>query len=345
MACVQVIIPCYNYGRYLHLCALSALSQTGVDVKVLIIDDKSSDNTPEICDKLSSEDARVSIIRHEVNRGHIATYNEGISLTTSDYLVLLSADDLLIPGALSRAAALMNHNPSVGLVYGNPISLFGSILPRPRQDDTGWTIWSGSDWVERMCLTGKNFIVNPEVMMRTSVQHRLNGYKSSLPHSADMELWLRAAAISDVGHLNGADQAYYRIHDASMQRTIHAGYLYDLKARRDAFRSALEDPVCELSNIETLLENANRALALTALRHVFSILDAGRAESEPVGELFDFALDLYPGIKATRLWHRVQSALRAKSGPIPLSLAKLRTVMRKLDDRKQWRHWYRTGVY
>ena len=132
----------------------------------------------------------------------------------------------------------MDANPSVGLVYGYPIPLYGTSLPRARTRVSSWTIWRGIDWIEHVCRAGKNLINCPEVVMRTSVQRRIGGYKAELPHSGDLEMWLRAAAVSDVGRINGADQAYYRIHLASMQRTIHAGALRDLRACRDAFESA-----------------------------------------------------------------------------------------------------------
>src|SRR5579875_4019698 len=75
---VTVLVPCYNYGRYLEICVGSVLAQQGVAVDVLIIDDASSDNTAEIADRLAASDTRVRVIHHLENRGHIETYNEGI---------------------------------------------------------------------------------------------------------------------------------------------------------------------------------------------------------------------------------------------------------------------------
>ena len=202
LSTVQVMIPCYNYARYLRACVASALRKKMFIVRVLIIDDCSSDNSVEICRELQSADRRVSFIRHEVNMGHIATYNEGLQLASSDYLVLLSADDLLTPGALRRSADLMDNNPSVGLVYGHPVT-FREHTPRCsiRTTVSGWTSWNGAEWIEMMCRTGQNFIASPEVVMRTSIQHRIGGYTARLPHSGDMEMWLRAAAVSDIGHI------------------------------------------------------------------------------------------------------------------------------------------------
>jgi glycosyltransferase involved in cell wall biosynthesis len=119
---VSVIIPCYNYGRFLRQCTESVLSQEGVDVSVLIIDDASPDGSAEVADELGRRESRLQVIRHAENKGHIATYNEGLAWATGDYLLLLSADDYLTPGSLARAAAIMDARPGVGLVYGRAVS-------------------------------------------------------------------------------------------------------------------------------------------------------------------------------------------------------------------------------
>ena len=151
MSRVDVIVPCYKYARFLRECVESVLSQSLTDVRVLIIDDASPDHTPEVAARLAARDKRVEYRRHAVNQGHIATYNEGLDWAEGDYTLLLSADDLLTPGALSRAARLMDAHPEVGFVYGRAI-LFktGESLPQPEtvSDECEWQIWDGIDWLE-----------------------------------------------------------------------------------------------------------------------------------------------------------------------------------------------------
>src|ERR1700674_936435 len=109
MSTVDVVIPCYNYARYLRSCVESVLSQRHVDVRVLIIDDASSDDTAEIAADLAMSDPRVEFRQHKTNKGHIATYNEGLlGWSTADYLVLLSADDMLVHDSLMRATRIMD---------------------------------------------------------------------------------------------------------------------------------------------------------------------------------------------------------------------------------------------
>ena len=115
MANVDVVVPCYNYGRFLESCVRSVLEQSLTNVRVLIIDDASSDDSLAIATKLAEEDRRVSVISHAENWGHILTYNQGIEWACADYFLLLSADDFLLPGALARAATILDGNPDVVL--------------------------------------------------------------------------------------------------------------------------------------------------------------------------------------------------------------------------------------
>src|SRR5947208_16134430 len=145
MSRVDVIIPSYNYGRYLPGCVHSVLGQDGVDVRVLIIDDASPDGSGDAAEELARRDDRVEVRRHSVNRGHIATYNEGLEWAAGDYLLLLSADDLLAPGALRRAARALDAHPDVGLTYGRQVRFSSDAAPaaEPATVDRGWHVRSG----------------------------------------------------------------------------------------------------------------------------------------------------------------------------------------------------------
>ena len=115
---VSVVIPCYNYGRYLPAAVSSVLQDEGVQVDILIVDDASTDGSAEVAQSLAATYPEVDVLVHEQNRGHIATYNDGLVRARGDYVVLLSADDQLTPGSLSRATALLEAHPEVAWVYG-----------------------------------------------------------------------------------------------------------------------------------------------------------------------------------------------------------------------------------
>lgn len=345
MATVDIVVPCYNYGRYLRQCVESILSQQGIDVRVMIIDDHSSDDTEEIGRAMSGADPRVQFRRHAINRGHIATYNEGLADATADYVVLLSADDLLTPGALQRATALMDAHPEVGMVYGYPIPLTTDALPDARVEATGATIWEGRRWLELVCRAGRNFIHCPEVVLRTSVQHAIGGYDPALPHSGDLEMWLRVALVSDIGRINGADQAYYRIHSLSMQRTTFAGVLNDLGGRRDAFEAALKDAEARLPDAGLLRQAAYRSIAVDALRWARLACESGRASTEPIDEYRALARTLFPEVMSTRAWRVLDRVERHQPTLVGALVRRSRSCADRCLRYLAWRRWYRTGVY
>ena len=79
MSSVSVVIPSYNYGHFLRDAVSSALTgQDGVDVRVLVIDDASTDDSVEVAKQLAGDDSRVEVTVHPTNRRNIATYNEGL---------------------------------------------------------------------------------------------------------------------------------------------------------------------------------------------------------------------------------------------------------------------------
>ena len=233
---VSVVVPCYRYGHYLDACVASILAQDGVDVDVLIVDDASPDGSADVANRLAAEHPQVTSIVHERNLGHIATYNDGLARVTGDYAVLLSADDLLAPGALARATAIMQKYPRVGLVYGfapdfDGVPVAHSGLLRHCH------VWRGQRWLDYVSRSGQNPVSTPAAVMRRDVLVTIGGYDSSLPHTADLLMWLRAAACADVGYVSGVDQAFYRVHGANMHSTDFDGLNTDKDERRTAFRT------------------------------------------------------------------------------------------------------------
>lgn len=343
---VSVIIPCYNYAHFLRGCVESVLSQPGVEIRVLVIDDASTDNTPEVGVSLATEDTRVQFRRHPVNRGHIATYNEGLEWADGDYTVLLSADDLLAPGALERAARLMDAHASVGMVYGGFVEFqTQQQLPPARAGAQAWSIWPGRDWLAIRCERGYNCISSPEVTVRTTLARKLGGYKEELPHSGDLEMWMRLAAHADVGYLKGADQAYYRIHPKSMLRQRFFQPLVDLRERRTAFHMLFRDHGDVIPGQARLHDMANRALAREALWRACRAYDRGRLATTPVAELIDFALDAYPAADSLREYAGLRR--RQRLGPslcLLLQPVRFSAVLHRARTRRAWRSIKRNGI-
>ncbi len=292
---VDVVIPCYNYARYLRGCVESVLSQCDVNVRILVIDDTSPDNTMEVGHALSEQYSQVEFRRHPVNKGHIATYNEGlIDWSRSKYTMLLSADDMLAPGSLSRAVRIMEADSSVGMVYGRTIHFCTEDeLPPHIIRSRGKILYEGREWLRKRCGAGYNVITSPEAVVRGSVQRAVGGYRPELPHSGDLEMWLRIAAVSNIAYVRGAPQAFYRVHAASMQRTQFQGSLVDLVERKAAFESFFDRHPGEIADRESLREMARRALAREALWDACRLYDHNRVKQDHIEALVDFAKSVY----------------------------------------------------
>ena len=346
MSSVSVVIPCYNYGRFLREAVSSALDdQPGVDVRVLVIDDASPDGSAEVAREIAAADPRVEVQVHAANKGATATYNEGIlDWADGDYTVLLSADDRLTPGSLRRATDLLEAHPRVSFVYGHPVHYQQGHPPQPaRTSVRGWTVWPGHWWLERRFRDGKSVITCPEVVVRTSMQKRVGGYDPQLHHSGDTEMWLRLAAHGDVGYLRGVDQAYYRIHGENM--SISRPLLVDLQQRKLAYEAVLERCGDKLPDRATLSDLVHRSLSWEALWAVARAYDRGRTEQTPVDELIAFAFASWPATGRMPLYRALQ--LRQRIGPRAMPYLQpfvLSAVPRKAQNWWWWQSWARRGV-
>jgi len=338
---VSVVVPCYNYGHFLPIAVGSALDQPGINVDILIVDDASPDGSVEVAHKLAALDPRVKVLAHKTNEGHIATYKDGLDRAEGDYVVLLSADDMVSPGSFTRSAALMEAHPEVVLTYGYTVD-FTELAPAPDLKVRNWSIWTGPEWIARLYKRGNNVVVNPEAMLRTCVMHDVGGYDPDLPHAADMLLWMQCALRGGIGRVNGPDQAYYRNHGANMHLTDYAGLMTDLRERRKAFERLLGDPSAAHLDRPHLNASARRAMARESLRLGCQAFDQGGTHGGADFRQFaEFAIETWPMVETTPAWRALQ---RRISGPIPAWRVAAFTRARWVTETARWRRWRRYGT-
>ena len=304
MASVDVVIPCYNYAQYLEGCVASVLSQEGVDVRALIIDDCSTDDTPAVGAELARRDARVQYRRHVKNMRHIATYNEGlIDWASADYCVLLSADDLLAPGALRRATRVMDANPDVHLTYGMALLFTDDAELRklpPDSSPDSHRLVRGAEFLRRSIIG--NPVPTPSAIARTRVQHKVGGYRASLPHTADMAMWMSFAMHGDVGVVPQV-LAYKRTHSTNMSIAYAARPLGDFRERIDACRELLASPAPRGAGAPTF-DEACQIIGHQVFWWASGLADAG--ERAACDEALALAAELAPALRDSREWRRLR---------------------------------------
>ncbi|WP_208712057.1 glycosyltransferase family A protein [Sinomonas sp. R1AF57] len=341
---VSVVIPCYNYARYVEDCVASVLSQTGAQVEVIVVDDKSTDESLSVATALSARDPRVVVLANERNSGMVETFNNGLSIASGEFLVRLDADDLLTPGSLERALAVFRAFPSVSLVYGRPLHFEGLVIPPARTEARAWTVWPGLEWLADRCRSGVNVITSPEVVMRMSAV-RAAGPQKALNHTPDMEMWFRLAAYGDIAYIHGVDQAWHREHAASMS-AIEVDDATDLVDRYETFIELFTGAVGRVPGAEQMKAAALQALAREALMRASREYDCGRGDSSAAHALAGLAAHFVDDPANVPGWNGLQRRIQcgaSRSGRGMHSMG--RRLTRRISTELRGLRWRRDGIY
>jgi len=295
MASVDIVVPCYKYGHFLRDCLPSIWTQEGVVLRVLVIDDASPDDSFAVATELTAADRRIEVIRHPENRGLIATLNEGIDWAAADYFLVLSADDLLVPGALARGVAVLEAHPEVGLLHGAEFDLYpGDSMPVAdalSQAAAGTRLLTGLAFIRDVCRAATNPVNTSTALVRTSAQKRAGYYNPKLPHTSDYEMWLRIAAISDVAETE-AVQGIRRHHGANMSEYYFSVVTRDYVERNATIESFFATAGKDLPEAAQLAGLARRRLAEEA--YWVGVSRACRGQLGLGRDLVAFALRLAP---------------------------------------------------
>lgn len=259
---IDIAIPCYQYGRFLRECVSSVQSQNVADLRILIIDNASTDDSVEVAQELARDDPRIEVVVHKSNLGPHTSYNEAIDWASSDHFLLLDADDVLLPGCLTRAIAVMETNSSVAFTHGKIALLtphtLGLSIEQVSQPT--WNIMSGATFLHRACKFTTDMPSAPTVVRRTDAQKKAGYYRKELTYTDDIELWLRLATQGDVAQTN-AKQAIRRIHSGQATTSFRDEPVNDIKAHEAAFESFFAHEGRLLPNRDKLLESARRNMA------------------------------------------------------------------------------------
>lgn len=93
---ISVIVPVYNVEEYLDECVQSLVNQTYQNLEIILVDDGSSDNSPQMCDAWKAQDSRIKVI-HKTNGGASAARNAGLNIASGEYIGFVDSDDYIAP--------------------------------------------------------------------------------------------------------------------------------------------------------------------------------------------------------------------------------------------------------
>ena len=219
---VSVLMPVRNGAQWLAAAIDSVLGQTLPDFELLVIDDGSTDRTPEIVAGYAARDPRVRPIRQDA-LGLVAALNRGLGEARGHLIARLDADDLALPERLARQVAEMDANPRLNLLgsWAETIDgesrTIGRLTPPPEPGKL------------RDTLARTNPFIHSSVMVRAEPVRSLGGYRGAFEAAEDYDLWLR---LSEHGDIAIAPEILVRYRE-------HGGNVTMRKAARQMFSSRL----------------------------------------------------------------------------------------------------------
>jgi glycosyltransferase involved in cell wall biosynthesis len=235
---VAIVIPCHDTGRFLRESIESVLAQSRPPDEVIVVDDGSTDGSPEIAASFPA----VKLLR-QTQRGVSAARNRGIAEARSDAIVLHDADDRLLPRALEIGARALEARPECGFVYG--VSRFIHADGSPVEGSARAPI---ADASYRRLLEGNALVPPSAAMFRKRALEAVGCFRVGQSLAEDYDLYLRVAQRFAI-HCHGEPVVEWRRHGgntsgSSPSRTLRALFAtLDAQAPAVAGRPELEAAV------------------------------------------------------------------------------------------------------
>ena len=240
MSGFDVAIPNYNYARYLGDCVRSVLAQDVHPLRVLIIDNASTDDSLAVARDLASQDSRVDVRAHRTNLGSRASFNAAIDWAREDYFQIVCSDDMLVPGALRRAGEVLDGDPSLAFCCGRDVAIGENDGPPALNisaEPARWRHIPGRAFIEDACRRGAMDTPTAALVMRTMRLKRVGHFREL--QFEDHEFWLRFAVVGDFAQLDNV-QAAIRYHGSNMELRLaptHLGKIVHITEAVESFFS------------------------------------------------------------------------------------------------------------
>lgn len=227
---VTILIPSYNHAAYIETTIGSVLRQTYRSIELIVIDDGSSDGSPQLLARLANE--RGFRLELQANQGLSRTLNKGIALASGKYICTVGSDDILMLDKTEKQVVFMEANPHIAVCGGNQLIIDSAgVIVNRRQHFRKYTELD----FDAMFVRREPVIPASSAMMRKSVLDAEGAYDPEIKLE-DLYLWLKLTARGHkIAHLNDV-LIYYRKHATNSYKNV--GYMVESVAQTYAAYSA-----------------------------------------------------------------------------------------------------------
>lgn len=147
---ISVIVPVYKVEKYLQKCINSIQSQTYKDLEIILIDDGSPDNCPQICDELATIDTRIKVI-HKENGGLSSARNKGLEVATGNFVTFIDSDDTINQNMFENIIRVMKAtNADIGMCSSQTMTDNGTVLTIDKFEEG--KLYQGEDLIRDIIL-------------------------------------------------------------------------------------------------------------------------------------------------------------------------------------------------
>ncbi len=224
---ISVIVPCYNYGRFLAETIGSLQRQTYANWECIIVDDGSTDDSAEKAKALAAADPRVKYY-FQKNAGLSAARNTGLQKASGDFIQFLDADDLLASFKFEQEIGLFEANREIDIVYGDFVLLEDASgkflrgkLPVIAMREVHPFLDFCRRWEKDFSIPIHSFLFRRSCFAQVT-------FNTALPTHEDLDVHLRIALAGKKYLAHNDRVAVYRVHAKSMVNDVtrmHRGYL------------------------------------------------------------------------------------------------------------------------
>ncbi len=278
---VTVVVPIYNAEKYLDRCVLSIINQTYRNLEILLVDDGSPDNCPQICDDYAQKDSRIKVI-HKENAGAGFARNTGIDYATGKYICFFDSDDYVELDAIEKCVAVAKKNAADMVLFGHDIIRANETASKkqipcpPKQLYTGKEVANvllpmslynnlktGEDW--KVLLSPWNKLYSMDVIRKNKWRFVSERKLFSEDHYSLTELYgyLHRVYIMD------CVLYHYTVNGTSLSNLYKPNHFEKIKVFNNAMISLSQE--MEIENIlEQPIKGATFGFTIGAMKHIVS---------------------------------------------------------------------------